>query len=156
MLSVLAVFVLMPVLAMGSLHLLYKSFVSPFKVLQTKIIVAVAGLVFLALVGLNSRTLTDYEFQVHRGAMERFLGSIPVTNGWLSSAKGQIEVPSELADYVRFVDVNHANDNHLKAVFEFKGGLALHHVFWYYDSLGDPPDARGYRRLDACWYLASG
>jgi hypothetical protein len=156
LLSVLAVLISLPVIAVGSLHLLYKSFVSPFKVMRAKIMFALAGLVFLLIVGLNGRTLTDYEFSVRRDAMERFLGTVPITNGWLSSAKGQIGVPPQLADYFGVVEVNHTRGNHIQAVFEFKGGSALHHAFWYYDSRGDPPDARGYRRIGTCWYLASG
>ena len=156
LLSALVAIVLLLVAGAGSIYLLYQCSVTPFNTLRFKIIFTVIGLTFFLIILLNAQTFADYPFNSRRASMERFLSTVPVTNGWLSSAKGEIKVPAELADYVRFVDVNRSSSNHIQAVFDFWGGSALRHIFWYYDSQGDPPDARGYRRLDTCWYVASG
>ena len=120
------------------------------------IIPASVGLVLFLIAMGSGGSLGRYEFDIRRSSMESFLQSVPVTDGWLSSANGQLEIPRHLKDFVFLIRVNRSSANHLKASFEYGGKLAMHHSFWYYDSQGAPPEAPHYKKLDACWYVASG
>ena len=111
-LSVCAMIVLAPTIVLGSIQLLYKCFVCPFSVMKSRVITSVIGFAFVFLILVNARFLMDFKFRSHRTSLESFLKEVPITNGWLSSTKGQVQVPPELLDDIQYIEVSRSSSNH--------------------------------------------
>lgn len=123
---------------------------SPLRFLPLLSIITILFVSTYAGVFLNTRL-----FKKCKPPMEQFIKNLDDKKSFLSTFKGEIEIPDEISDYIYGIHTQGFYSGKFEALFFYGGGFPVKHSAWYYSSDNTPPKLEYWsfcQRIESCWY----